>query len=470
MSDGPKSTRRLDEVESANLEADVVDLGDGLVLRASTPDDRGALATFFGDVFPGPNETEPAGWLITWTKDLMSGQHPIVAPSDFTVVIDTGTGAIVSGCGFIPQVWRYEGIEFGVGQPEIVATHKDYRRRGLVRKQFDMLHRWSAERGHLVTAINGIPFYYRQFGYDMALDKGGGRTGSLAGIGALKEGEAEPYAIREATTDDIPLFMKTYEQSARRSMISCVRDEAMWDYDFSVRTEGQRQAHRVIEDESGEPVGTIIYGRGSYRHMSIESYEVLPGVPWSDVTPSVLRWIKAECEANAANDPNGDAVEARTSFGMHFGLLPTHPVFDLIGDMLPGHQRQYAWYMRVPDVSAFLNHIALVLSRRLAESAVAGFSGEIKVGWFVDGVRVLFEGGRVSAEPWSPTVDDTGHAHFPYLTFLQLLFGYRSLDELKYAYADCNADANTNRDKSVDAGVLLSALFPKRPSLVWNVT
>ena len=60
------------------------------------------------------------------------------------------------------------------GLPELVGTHPDYRRRGLVREQFEVLHRWSEERGHLMQAIGGIPYYYRRFGYEMAVYMGDG--------------------------------------------------------------------------------------------------------------------------------------------------------------------------------------------------------------------------------------------------------------------------------------------------------
>lgn len=50
-------------------------------------------------------------------------------------------------------------------------------------------------------------------------------------------------------------------------------------------------------------------------------------------------------------------------------------------------------------------------------------------------------------------------ALFPELTFLQLLFGYRSYEELDAAFADCYAE-------KAEAAVLLNALFPKRPSFV----
>ena len=51
-----------------------------------------------------------------------------------------------------------------------------------------------------------------------------------------------------------------------------------------------------------------------------------------------------------------------------------------------------------------------------------------------------------------------GAAAFPDLTFLQLLFGYRSFEELQYAFADCD-----------EAQALLTALFPKQASGVWPV-
>jgi predicted acetyltransferase len=75
----------------------------------------------------------------------------------------------------IPQTWTYAGVPFGVGRPEAVGTDPDYRRRGLIRMQFEVLHGKSAAMGHLVQGITGIPWYYRQFGYEYALDLDGGR-------------------------------------------------------------------------------------------------------------------------------------------------------------------------------------------------------------------------------------------------------------------------------------------------------
>jgi hypothetical protein len=51
---------------------------------------------------------------------------------------------------------------------------------------------------------------------------------------------------------------------------------------------------------------------------------------------------------------------------------------------------------------------------------------------------------------------------FPDLTFLQLLFGHRSLDELEAAFPDCVTRGQEPR-------ALLQTLFPKAPSKVWPI-
>ena len=133
-----------------------------------------------------------------WTRDLMTKAHPTFHPDDFTIVEDTADGKIVSSLNLISQTWSYGGIPFGVGRPELVGTLPEYRNRGLVRAQFEVIHQWSAERGEKVQAITGIPYYYRIFGYEMGLELHGGRAGFLAHIPRLKEGETEPYHIRPA--------------------------------------------------------------------------------------------------------------------------------------------------------------------------------------------------------------------------------------------------------------------------------
>ena len=444
------------------------DLGDGLVLRRATPADADKLADFNATIHNWPSATGPNESIGAWTRDLLTRPHPTFAPGDFLLVEDTRTGAVASTTNLISQTWSYDGIPFGVGRPELVGTAATYRKRGLVRRQFDVLHAWSAERGELVQAITGIPWYYRQFGYEMGgLALGGGRTGYRAQVPKLEAGKEEPYRLRPATEADLPLLMRLYEEGSRRSLVACVMDEALWRYELNGRSERNeaRREWRVIETAAGEPVGILGHPARLWgAALSVNCYELRPGVSWGAVSPSVVRYLAATGREYADRAPHREGQPRQEWEAFGFGLGEEHPVYAALHDRLPRVAPPYAYFLRVPDLPAFVRRIAPVLERRLAASALAGHSGELRISFYRDGLRLVFDGGRLTtAEGWRPTVEDGGKAAFPGLTFLQLLFGYRTLEELRYAFADCWADGDEPR-------ALLTALFPKRASFVWAVS
>ncbi|HEX8598008.1 MAG TPA: GNAT family N-acetyltransferase [Chloroflexia bacterium] len=432
------------------------ELGDGLVMRKARPEDREALADFHANNLLDIGEVGPNEGLHTWMLDLMSGEHPTLRPGDFVLVEDTNAGKIVSSMGHFSQIWTYDGIPFKFGQPEIVSTNPDYRRRRLVRAQFNEVHRWSALRGELVQGITGIPWYYRQFGYEMTVNLGGGRTGFKPHVPKLKEGEEEPYRFRHATTQDVPLFLEMYQQAASRSMLASLHDEALWRYNVEGRSEKSdfRVELRVIETPEGQTVGALAHSRKLRGgRLAALLYEVKPGVSLLATTDSVIRYLAATGEEYGKRD--GEEFEA---FG--FALGEQHPVYDTVPERLPRIRKPYAWYIRVPDLPAFVRHIAPALEKRLAGSPQSGYTGELKINFYRSGLVLRFEAGSISVEGWKPDRVEEGDAAFPDLTFLQLLFGYRSLEELQHAFADCSANTATG-------SALLPILFPKKVSNVW---
>jgi hypothetical protein len=142
-----------------------------------------------------------------------------------------------------------------------------------------------------------------------------------------------------------------------------------------------------------------------------------------------------------------------------------HPAYDVLHDRLPRVRAPYAWYLRVPDLPGFLRLLTTLLEDRLASSPYTGHTGELKVTFYKDGLKFTFEAGRIKQiEPWQPTpVGHAGDAALPGLTFLQMVFGYRSFAELDNIYPDVWADND-------DAYGILNVLFPRQPSNVWPVS
>jgi hypothetical protein len=433
------------------------DLGNGLILRRSTPADAEPLADFNKLIFREPPATEPDEFVAAWTRELLNGGHPTFGVDDCTIVEEAATGRIVSSMNLISQTWTYDGIPFGVGRPELVGTQPEFRKRGLVRRQFDVIHAMSAERGELLQAITGIPFYYRQFGYEMTMGLGGGRQGNAANVAKLKDGETEPFRLRAAVEDDLPFVLDLDTYAARQNLVYCTRDESLWRYELWGKGEknGSRLDWFIVETAAGEAVGLLgssltLWG----TRLGINYFELKPGVSWLQVAPSVLRAVKALGEALAVR-------ESKTLTDLFFCLGEDHPFCRITPTRLPEVRRVYAWYLRVPDLLGFLRHIASALERRLAESVAAGHTGELKLNFYREGLRLAFEGGRLAAiDPWAPEHADDGSAGFPGQTFLQTLFGYRSLDAMRSAFPDCWCDGD-------DARTLLEALFPKQRSVFW---
>jgi hypothetical protein len=73
-----------------------------------------------------------------------------------------------------------------------------------------------------------------------------------------------------------------------------------------------------------------------------------------------------------------------------------------------------------------------------------------------------FESGRLTEiGTYQPRYFFDGDAYFPDQSFLQLLFGYRSVDEIRHIRPDCLLERDSH-----EAGILLNVLFPTRPSTV----
>ena len=428
------------------------DLGDGLVLRRSTPDDAEKLFNFNALIHGDDGPDERIG---QWARDFLEKPHPTFGVDDFTIIEEKSTGRIISSLNLISQTWLYDGIPFGVGRPELVGTLPEFRKKGLVRIQFDEIHRWSTARGQLAQAITGIPNYYRMFGYEMCVDLEGSRSGFEVNLPKLAESVPEPFGLRIASETDIPFLSATYLHAAKRSLLYAVRDTALWQLDLVGRSQNNinRLVWNIIERTSnGKPVGFLAHPWfAGGNSVPAVMYELTPGISWLDVTPSVVRYLwnlgKSICES-----------EGKSRLAFTFTLSDRHPVYEILRSNLPQIREPYAWYLRVPDLPAFIWRIAPVLEQRLANSLIPGYNGALKINFYNSGLRLAFTDAKLTnIDTWKPDSKNSGDIAFPGQTFLQVLFGHRELYELKQSYADCWWEHE-------EARILISTLFPRKPS------
>jgi predicted N-acetyltransferase YhbS len=431
-------------------------LDGGLLLRWSTVKDTERLARLCAEAFRDEEADPPNTYFGHWVEDLMSGRHPLADPGDFALVEDTATGEIVACAVLMRQTWTYDGIAFPVGRPEAVATKMAYRNRGLIRAIFELLHARCDGRGDLAVGITGIYYYYRQFGYEYALDLGGSRRIAIAAIPPLAADATEPYTLRAAMLDDLPRVMALYERDRARALVSAVIDEPTWRWitaGMHPETD-ENWLTQVILDGDQRVVGYVLTARARYGNMfTIRGLSIDEGVAMAAVLPSVLRALATQASVMRAPHPRTQPATM-----LSLGLGRAHPAYDALPHSMPVVKLlPYAWYVRVADLPALVTRLAPALEQRLVGSIVAGYTGEMKLSFYRGGLRLAFDAGRLTtAKDWAPGAWDAGNAAFPPLVFLQLLFGHHSLSELQAIYPEIWVNDALRP--------LLETLFPARLS------
>ena len=436
-----------------------INLDDGLLLRWATPDDNEQLIELAFHAIDEDEEEYP--FVKIFMQDWADGKFPLLRHADMTVVEDTSTGKIVSSMCLFSETWRYADTPIKVGRPEVVMTHEDYRRKGLIRQQFEVIHALSAARGELMQVITGIPSLYRKFGYELALQLGGGYRIYPPSFPRLSDDVTDDYRLRTpASQADRAFVRQLHEVNTRQMLFSMDANDETWQYEFDGYTDGSDGKFHwlLIEDQHGEALGYVHHQHVFWGPvMNINFLALKPGVGYLNLLPHLLHGLWKIAQHKVVDDSfEHPAEEIR---GLYLCLGREHPIYDAIGCDVMQAAPPYAWFTRIPDETAFLQAIQPALEKHLAASAEAGFTGELKLNFYGRGTQLQFQAGALTITPWQPADGSDGHAHFPANAFWSVICGQKSAAQLHDEIPDCWM--------SRTARALLGYLFPPFNGQVW---
>ena len=129
-----------------------------LVLRTARPADIDQIAALLTD----------RGEAADAVDHHLVVEDPEAGWQSCAVVVDGDR--VVSTATLLDEALALGDITIPAGQVELVATDRGYEGRGLVRALMRWAHERSANRGQLVQVMIGIPYFYRQFGYQYAIE------------------------------------------------------------------------------------------------------------------------------------------------------------------------------------------------------------------------------------------------------------------------------------------------------------
>lgn len=362
--------------------------------------------------------------------DRLLRHHPTTSHADYLLVEDERTGEAVSTTCLIPWQCHFDGVVLQTAMLEMVVTHPDYRQRGLVRSQINRFHQMVDERGYDLSIIQGIPYYYRQYGYAYGLDHT--PLDLLPAWRVPDRTDVEPFAMRPATLADVESLIKLHDSSLVEHQLYVQRYPAYWRY----LLQHKGYPVRMVENtRTGRAVGYLCLSAQG-QHLRIHEN----GLADDAAGWAVLRQLKAET--------SGEIQVAGSSVNRLVRLVRS------LGSQSPAGDQ---WLLRLPNIVDFLRKIAPVLERRLTQAGWTGLTTDLYINFFRHAVVLRFEEGRLQEVRSVGFVDasmgtDGGDLCIPPDAFIRLLFGYRTLDELQDAWPDIR--------KSASSRPLLDVLFP----------
>lgn len=405
-------------------------LGDGLVLRTMVDDRDIERVVQLNTMIHGPEAGALAQALIR--------HYPGVTPRDVIFVENEQTGEAVSTLMLIPWTLVYAGVPLPAGEMGLVGTLEPYRRRGLVSAQVIFFKERLRERGCLLSHIQGIPYYYRQYGYEYAMPLEGGLR--LSGR-ELPPAPVQDFTFLRATDEDIPLLAELFDAAASDLGIHAERTIDEWRYQFHHAQGTEMEGEVWLVKGDGAPAG----------------YFRLPDHHFGDELAVSEVWRLSYDQALAVLHRVAAMATERNLPGVRLNLPATITIMRAARSFDAHDLGTYAWQVAVPYMAALLWAIGPALEGRIAASPFAGLTSRLQIGFFRDSVLLDFSGGRLTLVCAGGPAQ--GEIHLPPLAFIPLLLGYRTLSELHAAYPDVGV--------SHACRLLLDTLFPPMTSFLY---
>jgi len=290
-----------------------------------------------------------------------------------------------------------------------------------------------------VSVIEGIPYFYRQFGYEYA-------------IPLLEETKIRLDQVPECRTDikihpfsekDIPTAIRLLERSQRKFYVHSVRDKNIWKKQQTTNIASDPEPFKSYRVEEHDKI--VAYLR--IRENPKEKELVLTEITEVDqlVAQAILNFLKTY-----GNQHDLRTLSANISYEEPF----TEHLLSLgASKRVP----TYAWQIRITDyVNIFCKLIGLFESR-LANSMYSRLTETLNFNFRAFTVQVAVENGRIVHVRKIERGERSPIGLNP-LAFVQLLMGYRNRQELEETVPDVRI--------AISHKHLIDVLFPKMPSYI----
>lgn len=363
--------------------------------------------------------------------------HPSMTLHDFLAI--KHDGKVVASVALVPATWSVGGVQMKVAELGMVADLPEYRRRGLIRQLVDEYHRQVGEQGYDLSVLEGIPYFYRQFGYEYAVPL---LEETRIGLELIPECDSK-VKIRPFTVSDLPKAMRLLEHSQEKFYVHSVRDPQIWgiQHETMIASDPEPFEAYAVDDEEE----TAAYFR--MRENPDEKELLLTEVTEVDrpCAQGILKFLKDRGQKHGLETLVA-LVSYQESFSQHLaaiGATRRTPV--------------YAWQVRIVDYVRIFWKFKPLFEKRLADSMYRRLTETLNFNFREFAIRMTIKDGEI-VDVQRVKGGERSPLGFNPLAFVKLLLGDWRRDELETAYPDCRVDVSHRH--------LIDVMFPKLPSYI----
>ena len=320
-------------------------------------------------------------------------RHTIGTPGSWRVVRDQsappGVAApIVSVAACIPTPIRLGSVSIPAARIDFVATRASDRGQGHASRLVRELLADSDRRGDLVQLTDGLPYFYRQFGFGYALNPPGTvvlpRAGA-AGSAGNRDVDGGPVTIRPAVTADIERLDRYV--TASTSGFDIAPGELPWTIWLEISTFATDTDHLLVAESDGAIVG--------FTRAHLDGDDVLRIQASYADSPGVARRIH---DALAAIRNNGLLALDCGNEAWRDHLAAQAPVVAL----------PFGISARTPAPVELLRLLRPEFDRRLADASTSEPDRKLRLSLFTSAIVLEILRGKIAeVRPASPVDDPT---------------------------------------------------------------
>jgi predicted acetyltransferase len=372
-------------------------------------------------------------------RNYMNGlyiEHPRRSKIYWIYIEKLDTRELVSMITLMPLEWNFNGVSIPVCEMGFVGTLPEYRHRGLIGKMNEIYEILMRQEGYLLSVIRGIPYYYRKFGYDFALNLD---EHIILKKNLIPSKEIDNIYFQKATKQDLSFIESVYSKEQENFYISNKFDRDGFAYKFMNDDFDTNFLSTFIIKRNRESVSYFSLG------MSFDNaaYSLIVPEIDEDYMIKILQFVG---DLDKDKDQIVFNVNSDTQFG-HF-LCSIGGAKDL----------GYGWQIKILDLKEFLLTISPILEQRIECSSFKGLSQDFAVSDYQKSHILRFKNGRIElieSKKGYP-LPESSDVKIPGSNLIKLLLSDKNYKEIKYIVKDSMLKPMSEK--------LLEVLFPKKPS------